>query len=102
MKIKWTDPAIESLRNLHGYIAKDAEIYASSLVQRIILAVEKLTDFPRLGRVVPEADEETIRELLYQNYHIIYRIKGERIEILTVIQGSRDLSSFKPAPWEVE
>jgi plasmid stabilization system protein ParE len=52
--------------------------------------------------VVPEADEETIRELLYQNYRIIYRIKGERVEILTVIQGSRDLNSFRPAPWEVE
>jgi toxin ParE1/3/4 len=102
MKIKWTDPAIESLRNLHGYIAKDSEIYASNFVQRIVLAVEKLTDFPRLGRVVPEADEETIRELLYQNYRIIYRITGEWVEILTVIQGSRDLNSFKPAPWEVE
>lgn len=102
MKIKWTDPAVESLRNLHGYIAKDSEVYARSFVQRVILAAEKLTDFPRLGRVVPEADVETIRELLYQNYRIIYRIKNELIEILTVIHGSRDLGSFKPAPWEVD
>ncbi len=102
MKIKWTDPAIKSLRNLHGYIAKDSEIYASSFVQRIILAVEELTNFPRIGRVVPEADDETIRELLYQNYRIIYRIKSELIEILTVIHGRRDLGSLKPAPWEVE
>jgi len=102
MKIEWTDPAIESLRNLHDYIAKDSEVYARSFIQRIVLAVEKLTNFPRLGRVVPEADEETIRELLYQNYRIIYRIKGERVEVLTVIQGSRDLGSFRPAPWEVE
>jgi plasmid stabilization system protein ParE len=50
MKIEWADPAIESLRNLHGYIAKDSEVYASSFVQRIVLAVEKLTNFPRLGR----------------------------------------------------
>jgi toxin ParE1/3/4 len=102
MKIKWTDPAIESLRNLHRYIAQDSEIYASSFVQRIVLAVEKLTDFPRLGRVVPEADEDTIRELLYHNYRIIYRIKSELIEILTVIHGRRDLGSLKPVPWEVE
>jgi toxin ParE1/3/4 len=80
MKIRWSEPAIESLRNLHDYIAKDSEIYASSFVQRIILATEKLTNFPRLGRVVPEADEETIRELIYQNYRIIYRIKGEQVD----------------------
>ena len=102
MKIRWTDPAIESLRNLHSYIAKDSEIYASSFVQRIVLAVEKLTDFPRLGRVVPEADDETIRKLLYQHYRIIYRIKSELVEILTVIHGRRDLGSLKPSPWEVE
>ncbi len=102
MKIKWTDPAIISLRNLHGYIAKDSAIYASSFVQRIILAVERLTNFPRIGRVVPETDDETIRELLYQNYRIIYRIKSELIEILTVIHVRRDLGALKPAPWEVE
>jgi plasmid stabilization system protein ParE len=50
MIIRWTDPAIESLRNLHGYIAKDSEIYASNFIQRIVLAVEKLEPFPRLGR----------------------------------------------------
>jgi toxin ParE1/3/4 len=55
MKILWTDPAVEDLRNLHSYIAKDSEVYAGSFVERIILAVEKLTNFPRLGRVVPEA-----------------------------------------------
>lgn len=62
MKILWTEPAIEDLRNLHSYIAKDSEVYASSFVERIILAVEKLTNFPRLGRVVPEAERETVRE----------------------------------------
>jgi plasmid stabilization system protein ParE len=102
MKIRRTDPALESLRNLHGYIAKDSEVYATNFVQRIVLADEKLTDFPRLGRAVPEADEETIRELLYQNYRIIDRIKNELIEILTVIHGHRDLGSVRPSPWDVD
>jgi toxin ParE1/3/4 len=102
MKILWTDPAIEDLRNLHRYIAKDSEVYASSFVERIILAVEKLANFPRLGRVVPEAEEQTIRELLYRNYRLIYRINGDLIEIIAVVQGRRDLDSFKPAPWDID
>ena len=52
--------------------------------------------------MVPEADTETIRELLYHNYRIIYRINGDLIEIITIVHGRRDLGSFKPAPWEVE
>lgn len=103
MKIVWTEPAIEDLRNLYDYIARDSDLYASSFVERIIVAAERLSDFPRIGRVVPEAEDENIRELLNQNYRIVYRIKSEnkRIEILTVIHGRRDLTSIKPAPWEV-
>lgn len=102
MKILWTDPAIEDLRNLHSYIAKDSEEYASSFVERIILSVDKVADFPRIGRMVPEAEQENIRELLYHNYRIIYRIKNGIIEILTVVHGRRDLGSFKPAPWDID
>jgi toxin ParE1/3/4 len=102
MKILWTEPSIDDLRNIHTYISKDSEIYANSFVERIILAVEKLTNFPSLGRVVPEADKETIRELFYRNYRIIYRINGELIEIITVFHGRRDLDSLKPAPWDVD
>jgi plasmid stabilization system protein ParE len=102
MKILWTDPAIDDLRNLLAYIAKDSEEYASTFVEKIILSVDKLTDFPRLGRMVPEADQEVIRELLYHNYRIIYRVENELIEILAVVHGRRDLGSFKPAPWDVD
>ena len=102
MKILWTDPAIDDLRNLLAYIAKDSEEYARSFVERIILSVDKLTDFPRLGRMVPEADQEAIRELLYHNYRIVYRVKNDLIEILTVVHGRRDLGSFQPAPWDVD
>jgi toxin ParE1/3/4 len=102
MKILWTEPAIEDLRNLHSYIANDSPYYANSFVERIILSVEKLTSLPGIGRMVPEADEETIRELLYHNYRIIYRIRKELIEILTVVHGARDLGSFEPAPWDID
>ena len=78
MKFRWTDPALEFLRNLVTS-PKTLKYMQPNFVQRIVLAVEKLTNFPRLGRVVPEADEETIRDLLYQNYRIVYRIKSELI-----------------------
>ena len=101
MKILWTEPALEDLRNLHGYIAKDSEIYASSFIQRIILAVDNLSRFSRLGRRVPEADDETIREILYHDYRIIYRIKTELIEVLTVVHGHRNLGSGR-TPWDID
>ncbi|HKB68739.1 MAG TPA: type II toxin-antitoxin system RelE/ParE family toxin [Pyrinomonadaceae bacterium] len=53
-----------------------------------------------VGRIVPEKNDENVRELIYQNYRIIYRIKRDQIELLTVIHGARDLTALKPAPWE--
>ena len=93
MKVIWTDPAIEDLRALRDYIGRDSDFYAADMVEQIVLSVEKLLQFPRMGRVVPETQDESIRELLHQNYRIIYRITGERIEILTIIHGSRDLTN---------
>ena len=73
MTIVWTEPAVEDLRELHAYIARDSEVYASGFVERIVLAAERLIDYPELGRIVPETDDKNIRELLFQRYRIIYR-----------------------------
>jgi len=79
MKIVWTEPAVEDLRELHAYIARDSEVYASGFVERIIWAAEQIADHPEAGRVVPEKNDENVREVLYRNYRIIYRIKGDHI-----------------------
>jgi toxin ParE1/3/4 len=89
MKLVWTDPSIEDLRSIRDYIARDSEYYAIDLLEQLILAAERLVEFPRLGRAVPEAHDANIRELFCENYRIIYRIAGERVEILTVVHGSR-------------
>lgn len=101
MKIEWTEPAVADLESIRDYIKKDSEYYASRFVERIIEAVENLKRFPEIGRIVPEAEEENIRELLFYNYRIMYRLETERILILTIIHGARDLSRKRPKPWEV-
>jgi toxin ParE1/3/4 len=102
MRIEWTDPAIADLAAIRDYIARDSEHYATQFVGRIIEAVEKLPGFPEMGRKVPEARNATeVRELLFQSYRIIYRLRAEKIQILTVLHGSRNLRGMKPRPWEV-
>lgn len=101
MKLEWTEPSLLDLENLREYIAKDSEYYASQFIERIIEAAETLQEQPRIGRVVPEAEDETIRELLFQNYRIMYRVEPDRVLILTVIHGSRDTLRLQPKPWDV-
>ncbi len=101
MKIEWTEPAISDLDGIRDYIGRDSEYYASRFIGRIIEAVERLVYFPEMGRRVPEAEEENVRELLFQNYRIMYRSEPQRILILTVIHAARDISQKEPKPWDV-
>lgn len=102
MKIVWTEPAVEDLAAIRDYIARDSEQYARQFIARIIEAVERLEAFPEMGRRVPEAASQGIREILFQAYRIIYRLADGGVEILSVIHGSRDLTQRSPKPWEVE
>lgn len=101
MKIEWTEPALSDLEGIRDYIRKDSEYYATRFVERIIKAVETLEKFPKMGRNVPEAEEENIRELLFYNYRVMYRVETKRILILAIVHGARDLSQKKPKPWDV-
>lgn len=95
MKIIWTIPALNDLENLHKYIAQDSEKYADIFINKIIDTVEKASNLPNIGRIVPERNEETIREIIFQNYRIIYKIFENSINIVTVCHGSRNLSTWK-------
>lgn len=101
MKIEWTEPALLDLESIRVYIRKDSEYYASRFIGKIIEAVERLEYFPEMGRCVPEAEEDDIRELLFQNYRIMYRAESQRIMVLTVIHAARDISLKELKPWDI-
>lgn len=100
MKILWTDPAIDDLQAIRDYIARDSELYADDFISSILTAIERLESFPQIGRVTPEGENPGIRELLLGSYRIIYRVHENKIQILAVIHGSRDLSRLPLKPWE--
>jgi toxin ParE1/3/4 len=101
MAVEWSTRARTDIRELHAYIAKDSLLYARRFVEKVFKAVETLTDHPHIGRKLPEADREDIREIIFRNYRIIYRISPERVYIVTIVHGSRNLTTQDRKPWEV-
>lgn len=99
MKLVWTEPAILDLQVIRDYIARDSEHYAINFIEGVFAAVEKIIAFPKLGRKVPEIQSETIREILYSNYRIIYEIKDTEIIIVSIVHGARDFKNIYP--WDV-
>jgi addiction module RelE/StbE family toxin len=101
MEIEWSYRARTDLQDLHTYISKDSPYYAKQFIERIFAAVEKLEAHPKIGRIVPEANREDVRELLFHNYRIMYLLQSKKIFIVTVIHGSRDLSQKESPPWKI-
>jgi len=93
---------LDALKGIRDYIGRDSPYYARRFIERIFDAAEKLQDHPKMGRPVPEADQDNVRELIYQGYRIIYRTKPERVQVLTVLHGSRNLAAKKIKPWNTD
>jgi toxin ParE1/3/4 len=70
-------------------VARDSTHYAELVVERIVGAVTRLESHPRSGRVVPEVGDKLLREIVQGNYRIVYRLKPDIIEIVTVFHGAR-------------
>jgi len=92
VEIKWTANALQEIDGIAEYISKDSPKYAQILVKQIYEMVTYLENFPKFGRKVPEYNDPNLREILYKNYRIIYLIKENHLEILSIIHGSRNLN----------
>ena len=84
MKVVWTTLAVDRASEVTEHIALDNPTAASQWVEGLFKSVERLAKFPKQGRVVPEMGRSDIRELLYENYRIIYRVESKRVLILTL------------------
>jgi toxin ParE1/3/4 len=91
MKIIWSPLAVDRVSEIAGYIAQDNPVAAESWINTVFRKVEDLKAFPESGRIVPETDNKTIRELIYGNYRIIYRLEEKRLSVLTVRHGKQVL-----------
>ena len=88
MRVTLSREASENLAEIENFIARDSLERAIGFVDALIdHAVSILEDNPRCGRGVPEISNPDIRELIYRGYRIVYRMKGDVLEILTVFEG---------------
>ncbi len=90
-RIKWSPKAIQSFEEICNYISKDSEYYASIFAKKINAIVKEIPRFPKLGRIVPEYQEENLREKIFQSYRIVYRLKADIVEIVVISHGAKQL-----------
>jgi toxin ParE1/3/4 len=90
-KIVWTEIAIDDLNNIANFHSQYSDRFTSALIKKLFNKPKVLKKMPELGRIVPERDHESIRELIEGNYRIIYFFDRQidLVEILTVHHSSQ-------------
>jgi toxin ParE1/3/4 len=88
-EIRWAHQAAADLEAIAEFISVDSPQYAQLFALDVLNAIERLASFPRSGRIVPELGNAAIREIVLGNYRIVYRLRKDIVEILTVYHGAR-------------
>lgn len=94
-KIEWSEIAIADLRSIYEYISRDSAFYADRVINRITGRIKQLEKFPQSGRIVPELNNEMIRELIEGSYSIVYIVEGEYIQGSRVYHSTMKMKNIK-------
>jgi len=86
-RVRWSQPALEDLRAIHDFIARDSPSAAGTVMQRLLDDTERLALFPASGRKL----QIGYREIIVGRHRVIYRVDGETVWIVAVVHGSRSV-----------
>ncbi len=92
MKIRFTDSAIDDLRELQIYYDEQlAPQVGKRFVTEILDRIETLTDNPDIGRIVPEFDADNIREAIHKPFRVVYLRESKSIFVVRVWRSEKIL-----------
>ena len=97
MKVVWSETSISQIRIYAKIIEGDKPKAAAKWINEIFSKEGDIAEFPLLGRVVPEYQKTSIREIIHGNFRIIYKIQDAEILVATVQNSKRllgDSSDF--------
>ena len=83
-QLKWSNDALDQLAAISEFLEQFSPQYADELSTRLVAAADKLKSFPELGRKCSEFNSRHLRELLVEQYRIVYHIDQQSINIISV------------------
>ena len=82
-RITFAVSAVQDLEAIRTwYAGQQIPEVGERLIGEVFLAVERLADFPRSGRVVPEFGKVHLREIINPQFRIVYRVEKGGVRIV--------------------
>ncbi len=89
MQIVWTQQALSDLAEIEHYIEQERPEAAQRVAAVLSSSVEHLAEFPQLGKPGRPGPGPETRSLVIPPYVISYRVRSQRLEILSIWHGRR-------------
>jgi len=94
-QVVWANSAIDDLQRLREYFESASPAFAEKLMDQLVSRTRMLADFPQSGRMVPEFENEQLREVRSGNYRIIYRFaQMDKVEIARIFHTAQLLKEL--------
>lgn len=89
--VRLTQAAEADLLAIARFIAQDNPRRVASFIDELEEACLALGSYPERFPVLPRYAAQAIRRRVHGNYLIFYRIAGETVDILHVLNGAMDI-----------
>ena len=88
-QVVWAEHARQALDEALTYIAERSPENARRLAERVLERADSLDTFSERGRIVPEAGDATLRELLIDPFRLMYEVDERQVRIVGFIHQRR-------------
>jgi len=88
----WTPGARSDLKAIHNYIASDAPMNARQVVADLRLKADSVADVPLSGKVIPELNDDSLREVHAHSWRIFYHVRHRDVFVIAVVHKRRQLA----------
>jgi toxin ParE1/3/4 len=89
-RISFAASAVGDLEAMRDWYAEQhAPDVGERLLREVISQVERLADYPKSGRAVPEFGLAQLREIIHPPFRIVYRLDDDRVRVVRVWRAER-------------
>ncbi len=76
------------------YHLRDSPVYASELIDTLLEQAMSILEHLKRGRILPEIDDPSVRELFVSPYRMMYSLEENLIRIIGIVHMSRGLRNY--------
>jgi toxin ParE1/3/4 len=90
MNLEWSNTARSNLDSIRRYVSERSSSRTQRLVSSIVKRCEQIAAFPHSGHVVTELDYPQIRQVIVEQYRVVYHLAPDKITIVAIVHSAQN------------